>query len=93
MLTHSLFPSIKTVLGRYWIDPNHGCNGDAIEVFCNFTAGGQTCIYPDKDTKKVRTTRFLNIAIFHAIDPHAILVFQHHFAERELPVHFVPSGT
>lgn len=80
MLTHSLFPSIKTVLGRYWIDPNHGCNGDAIEVFCNFTAGGQTCIYPDKDTKKVLTTRFLNIAIFHAIDPHAILVFQHHFA-------------
>lgn len=42
------------VLGRYWIDPNHGCNGDAIEVFCNFTAGGQTCIYPDKDTKMVR---------------------------------------
>ncbi|EDO42302.1 predicted protein [Nematostella vectensis] len=37
--------------GRYWIDPNHGCSEDAIEVFCNFTSGGETCIHPDKRTR------------------------------------------
>jgi len=61
---HSPFPFLFPfpVSGRYWIDPNHGCIGDAIEVFCNFTAGGQTCIHPDRDTKKVRATPFLLIA-------------------------------
>uniref|UniRef100_A0A3Q4MRE8 Collagen, type XI, alpha 1b n=1 Tax=Neolamprologus brichardi TaxID=32507 RepID=A0A3Q4MRE8_NEOBR len=28
--------------GEYWIDPNQGCIGDTIKVFCNFTAGGET---------------------------------------------------
>ena len=42
--------------GLYWIDPNHGCSGDAIQVFCNFTGGGQTCIHPDVNTKQVRRT-------------------------------------
>lgn len=37
-----------SLLGEYWIDPNQGCIGDTIKVFCNFTAGGETCIYPDK---------------------------------------------
>ena len=62
-----LFPFIKPVSGRYWIDPNHGCNGDAIEVFCNFTAGGQTCIYPDRDTKKVRKAPVVFITSLNAI--------------------------
>lgn len=39
--------------GFYWIDPNQGCSDDAIMVFCNFTAEGQTCVYPDKDSGKV----------------------------------------
>lgn len=34
--------------GEYWIDPNQGCARDALRVFCNFTAGGETCLYPDK---------------------------------------------
>lgn len=40
--------------GQYWIDPNQGCTGDAIKVFCNFTAGGETCVYPDKKSAGVR---------------------------------------
>ena len=47
-------------LGFYWIDPNQGCTDDAILVFCNFTAEGQTCVYPDKDTEKVTLRRIVN---------------------------------
>ncbi|TKS84810.1 Collagen alpha-1(XXVII) chain B [Collichthys lucidus] len=33
-------------LSTYWIDPNLGCSSDTIEVSCNFTGGGQTCLKP-----------------------------------------------
>lgn len=33
------------VAGEYWIDPNQGCNLDAIKVFCNMETG-ETCVYP-----------------------------------------------
>ncbi|NWH46198.1 CO5A1 protein, partial [Fregata magnificens] len=29
--------------GEYWIDPNQGCARDSFKVYCNFTAGGETC--------------------------------------------------
>lgn len=33
------------ITGEYWIDPNQGCNLDAIKVFCNMETG-ETCVYP-----------------------------------------------
>uniref|UniRef100_A0A8C6T1W2 Collagen, type XI, alpha 1a n=1 Tax=Neogobius melanostomus TaxID=47308 RepID=A0A8C6T1W2_9GOBI len=48
-LSHPEFPD-----GEYWIDPNQGCSGDSFKVYCNFTAGGETCIYPDKKSSGVR---------------------------------------
>lgn len=32
--------------GWFWIDPNLGCTSDAFKVFCNFTAGGHSCLHP-----------------------------------------------
>lgn len=33
----------------YWIDPNQGCNLDAIEVYCNMETG-ESCVYPTQAT-------------------------------------------
>lgn len=33
--------------GWYWIDPNLGMPDDAIYVYCNMTADGETCVFPD----------------------------------------------
>uniref|UniRef100_A0A8C1UKB2 Collagen, type XI, alpha 1a n=1 Tax=Cyprinus carpio TaxID=7962 RepID=A0A8C1UKB2_CYPCA len=48
-LAHPEFPD-----GEYYIDPNQGCSGDSFKVYCNFTAGGETCIFPDKKSNGVR---------------------------------------
>ncbi|ELK30731.1 Collagen alpha-1(XI) chain [Myotis davidii] len=48
-LSHPDFPD-----GEYWIDPNQGCSGDSFKVYCNFTSGGETCIYPDRKSEGVR---------------------------------------
>merc|ERR1712241_1474692 len=42
--------------GFYWIDPNLGVTDDAVRVYCNMTAGGETCVYPD-----VHASRMPNI--------------------------------
>ena len=41
--------------GTYWIDPNLGCSSDTVEVFCNFTGGGQTCLKPNTVSKVTQT--------------------------------------
>lgn len=39
--------------GEYWVDPNQGCSRDSFKVYCNFTAGGATCVFPDKKSEGV----------------------------------------
>lgn len=41
LLAHPNLPD-----GHYYIDPNQGSTRDALVAFCNFTAGGETCIPP-----------------------------------------------
>lgn len=50
-LCHPEFPD-----GEYWIDPNQGCSRDSFKVYCNFTAGGESCIFPDKKSEGARLT-------------------------------------
>uniref|UniRef100_A0A3Q3NPY9 Collagen alpha-2(XI) chain-like n=1 Tax=Labrus bergylta TaxID=56723 RepID=A0A3Q3NPY9_9LABR len=45
---HLSQPDLKD--GEYWIDPNQGCSRDAFKVFCNFTNGAETCLYPSINT-------------------------------------------
>lgn len=33
--------------GWYWVDPNLGMTDDAIYVYCDMKAGGETCVHPD----------------------------------------------
>jgi len=51
---HYGHPQMKD--GFYWIDPNLGVVEDAVKVYCNMTAGGETCVYPD-----VHASRMPNI--------------------------------
>ncbi|KAI5087262.1 collagen alpha-2(XI) chain isoform 2 precursor, partial [Silurus meridionalis] len=46
--------------GEYWIDPNQGCARDSFKVYCNFTAGGETCLYPSKEVENVKMKSWPN---------------------------------
>lgn len=46
-------PPLSIFPGEYWIDPNQGCSRDSFKVYCNFTAGGESCIFPDKKSEGV----------------------------------------
>lgn len=50
-------------VGDYWIDPNQGCHRDSIKVYCNFTADGETCLYPDKRTEMV-SLQCLSVSLY-----------------------------
>lgn len=54
-----LFNCGLVFIGHYYVDPNHGCPFDALRVFCNFTAGGLTCVSPVQS--KVRGFHSLSI--------------------------------
>lgn len=51
---HYGHPQMKD--GFYWIDPNLGMPDDAVKVWCDMEAGGQTCVAPD-----VHASRMPNI--------------------------------
>ncbi|NXN72904.1 CO5A1 protein, partial [Himantopus himantopus] len=52
--------------GEYWIDPNQGCARDSFKVYCNFTAGGETCVFPSRDVQEVSPLR---PCFSHAVAP------------------------
>jgi len=51
---HYGHPLVKD--GFYWIDPNSGMPDDAVKVWCDMGAGGETCVSPD-----VHASRMPNI--------------------------------
>lgn len=57
ILSSPLLPVLRP--GEYWVDPNQGCSRDSFKVYCNFTAGGETCIFPDKKSEGVSPHNFL----------------------------------
>ncbi|CAJ0921958.1 unnamed protein product, partial [Ranitomeya imitator] len=58
--------------GTYWIDPNVGCSSDTIEVTCNFTQGGQTCLRPVTASKLVFETGRVQMNFLHLLSSEAI---------------------
>ncbi|KAG9464825.1 hypothetical protein GDO78_019334 [Eleutherodactylus coqui] len=47
-------PGLPGLKGDNGAKGEKGCTRDSFKVFCNFTAGGESCIYPNKDTEKVK---------------------------------------
>lgn len=55
---HLSQPDLKD--GEYWIDPNQGCSRDSLKVFCNFTSGAETCLYPSTSINSVKMSSWDN---------------------------------
>jgi len=52
--------------GMYYIDPNQGSTADALLVYCNFSAGGQTCLSPLQPQVKLKfSSAFIEYKIHH----------------------------
>ena len=58
-------PSSVHLVGHYWIAPNQGCHRGSIKVYCNFTADGETCLYPDKRIEMV-SLQSLAVSLYKA---------------------------
>uniref|UniRef100_A0A3P9AZS5 Fibrillar collagen NC1 domain-containing protein n=1 Tax=Maylandia zebra TaxID=106582 RepID=A0A3P9AZS5_9CICH len=58
--------------GTYWIDPNLGCMSDTIEVTCNFTGGGQTCLKPLTVSKPTVSVGRVQMNFLHLLSSEAV---------------------
>uniref|UniRef100_A0A674P922 Fibrillar collagen NC1 domain-containing protein n=1 Tax=Takifugu rubripes TaxID=31033 RepID=A0A674P922_TAKRU len=58
--------------GTYWIDPNLGCSSDTIEVSCNFTGGGQTCLKPVTASKPAFSPGRVQLNFLHLLSSEAV---------------------
>ncbi|XP_009982018.1 PREDICTED: collagen alpha-1(II) chain-like, partial [Tauraco erythrolophus] len=53
-LSQELQALVEHPNGQYYIDPNQGSPRDALVAFCNFTAGGETCIAPVRNQVPIK---------------------------------------
>ncbi|XDV46679.1 hypothetical protein PO909_014521 [Leuciscus waleckii] len=53
--------------GMFWVDPNLGCTSDSIQVFCNFSSGGQTCVNPVSTDKAVFDVGKVQMKFLHLL--------------------------
>uniref|UniRef100_A0A3B3H8S0 Fibrillar collagen NC1 domain-containing protein n=1 Tax=Oryzias latipes TaxID=8090 RepID=A0A3B3H8S0_ORYLA len=67
-----IFNTANVFSGTYWIDPNLGCSSDTIEVSCNFTEGGQTCIKPVTASKPTVTVGRVQMNFLHLLSSEAV---------------------
>uniref|UniRef100_A0A4W6BZ48 Fibrillar collagen NC1 domain-containing protein n=1 Tax=Lates calcarifer TaxID=8187 RepID=A0A4W6BZ48_LATCA len=58
--------------GTYWIDPNLGCSSDTIEVSCNFTGGGQTCLKPITVSKPTISVGRVQMNFLHLLSSEGV---------------------
>ncbi|CDQ63721.1 unnamed protein product [Oncorhynchus mykiss] len=58
--------------GTYWIDPNLGYSSDTIEVTCNFTGGGQTCLKPVTVSKLEISVGRVQMNFLHLLSSKAV---------------------
>uniref|UniRef100_A0A8C2FGB5 Fibrillar collagen NC1 domain-containing protein n=1 Tax=Cyprinus carpio TaxID=7962 RepID=A0A8C2FGB5_CYPCA len=64
--------------GTYWIDPNLGCSSDNIEVSCNFTSGGQTCLKPVAVSKLEIGVSLIQMNFIHLLSSEAVQIITIH---------------